>query len=105
MFFMAAQPQPTYLSPMSSRPSAATSDFRRMILWISFAGVLMVIGALWYLSLYTPLYPSIVIATVGGVFLSVVLGCGLFAAAFFSDKSGHDRNVTDATRGEDSLRD
>jgi hypothetical protein len=28
----------------------------------------------------------------------VLLGAGLFAAAFFSDKSGHDQEVTDATR-------
>jgi hypothetical protein len=39
-----------------------------------------------------------VLATIAGVFLSVVIGCGLFAAAFFSDQSGHDRDVTDATR-------
>ena len=84
---------------MAKSNSTPWNEFRRMIGWISVAAVLMVIGALWYLSLYTPLYPSIVIATVGGVFISVLLGCGLFAAAFFSDKSGHDRDVTDATRG------
>jgi hypothetical protein len=39
-----------------------------------------------------------VAATIAGVFLSVVVGCGLFAAAFFSDQSGHDDEVTDATR-------
>jgi hypothetical protein len=42
-----------------------------------------------------------VVATVAGVFVSVLLGCGLFAAAFYSDKSGHDRNVTDATKQRD----
>jgi hypothetical protein len=31
-----------------------------------------------------------VIATTLGVLFAVVLGCGLFAAAFFSDKSGID---------------
>jgi uncharacterized membrane protein YgdD (TMEM256/DUF423 family) len=82
--------------------SSAWKEFRRTIGWIALAGVVMVAGALWYLSLYTPLYPSVVIATVGGVFLSVLLGCGLFAAAFFSDKSGYDRSVTDATRQEDA---
>jgi hypothetical protein len=39
-----------------------------------------------------------VIATVLGVFVSVLLGCGLFALAFFSDKSGHDDEVNDSTR-------
>jgi hypothetical protein len=34
------------------------------------------------------------------VFFSVLLGCGLFAAAFFSSKSGYDQNVTDITRSE-----
>ena len=77
---------------------SALAEFRRMIGWIALAGVLMVIGALWYISLYEPLRPAIVIATVGGVFFSVLLGCGLFAAAFYSDKSGHDQDVTDATR-------
>ena len=83
----------------------AWAEFRRMILWIAGAGVLMVIGALWYLSIYDALYLSAVLATIGGVFLSVLLGCGLFAAAFFSDKSGHDRNVSEATHHEDGPAD
>jgi hypothetical protein len=86
---------------MVSEHAKAWKDFKRMIAWIAVAGVVMVAGALWYLSLFGPLYPSMVFATVGGVFVSTVLGCGLFAAAFFSDKSGHDRDVTDATRSSD----
>ena len=39
-----------------------------------------------------------VVATVLGLFLSTLLGAGLFSLAFFSDKSGHDDDVTDATR-------
>ena len=76
----------------------AASEFRRMMLWIMLAGVVMVVGALWYLSLYGELRLHMVVATILGVFFSVALGCGLFAAAFYSEKSGHDRNVTDATR-------
>lgn len=83
---------------MRTADKQAWTEFRRMILWIAAIAVLMVIGALFYLSLYDALYPSAILATIGGVFLSTLLGCGLFAAAFFSDKSGHDRNVTDATR-------
>jgi len=78
----------------------AWAEFRRMILWIALVGVLMVAGALFYLSLYDALYPSAILATIGGVFISTLLGCGLFAAAFFSDKSGHDRSVRDATTHE-----
>lgn len=78
----------------------ALKEFKRMMVWIACIAVLMVAGALWYLSLYGPLYLSMVLATIGGVFLSTVLGCGLFAAAFFSDKSGHDQSVTDAGKAE-----
>ncbi|WP_256731241.1 hypothetical protein [Sphingomonas sp. dw_22] len=90
---------------MVAERAKAWTDFKRMLAWISVAAVLMVAGSLWYLSLYGPLYPSMVFATVGGVFVSTLLGCGLFAAAFFSDKSGHDRDVTDATRTSDDTAD
>ena len=83
---------------MAESRSRAAAEFKRMILWIGLAGVLMAAGALFYISLYEPLRLHMVIATVLGVFFSVLLGAGLFAAAFFSDKSGHDQNVTDATR-------
>ena len=78
----------------------AAAEFRRMIFWITVAGVVVTILALLYLSLYGPLRLHMVIATVAGVFFSMLLGCGLFAAAFYSEKSGHDQNVTDATRGK-----
>lgn len=81
-----------------AEPTAAAAEFRRIMLVIAICAVLMVAGALWYLSLFGPLHLHMVIATVAGVFLSVLLGCGLFAAAFFSNKSGHDEKVRDATR-------
>ncbi|HEY0116243.1 MAG TPA: hypothetical protein VGB54_11015 [Allosphingosinicella sp.] len=79
----------------------AAAEFRRMVVWIALAGVVVVVGALWYLSATGGLTVHMTIATIAGVFLSILLGCGLFAAAFFSDKSGHDQNVTDATRRKD----
>jgi hypothetical protein len=82
---------------MATDTTQAWSEFRRMMLWIALAGVLMVAGALWYLSINDALYLSAILATIGGVFLSTLLGCGLFAAAFFSDKSGHDADVSSAT--------
>ena len=83
---------------MLSDRERATAQFQRMLGWIALAAVLMVIGALWYLSLYGPLQLHMVVATIAGVFVSVLLGCGLFAAAFFSDKSGHDQRISDATK-------
>lgn len=83
----------------NSPPSRSPADqFRRMMKWITFIAVLMVAGALTFLHYSSGLTLHMVIATVAGTFLSVLLGCGLFALAFFSDKSGHDQDVTDATK-------
>ena len=85
---------------MASNRQLAIAEFKRILKWIAIIAVLMVAGALTYLHFTSPLDANTVIATTLGVFFSVLLGCGLFAAAFFSDKSGYDQNVTDVTRSE-----
>ena len=85
---------------MVSSRQQAIAEFKRIMVWIALIAILMVAGALAYLYFTSSLDVSTVIATTLGVFISVLLGCGLFAAAFFSDKSGYDQNVTDATRSE-----
>ena len=89
---------------MSSERKKAEAEFWRMVRWIAAIGVLMAAGAIAYLAATGELYLHLVIATVLGVFFSVLLGCGLFALSFFSDKSGHDQQVRDATsrQGEKS---
>lgn len=82
---------------MSKPKQQVAQEFRRIMKWIAFIGVLMVIGALAYLRWMDAWSLHAVIATILGVFLSVLLGCGLFALAFFSDKSGHDADVSSAT--------
>ena len=82
---------------MSSDRQQAIVEFKRIMWWIAAIAVLMVAGAMTYLYLTSTLDANTVIATTLGVFFSVLLGCGLFAAAFFSDKSGHDQSVSDAT--------
>jgi membrane protein CcdC involved in cytochrome C biogenesis len=84
---------------VSDRRQAAT-EFKRILKWIVVIAVVMVAGALIYLYLTGDLDANMVIATTLGVFFSVVLGCGLFAAAFFSDKSGIDRQVSESTLRE-----
>jgi hypothetical protein len=79
----------------------ALAEFWRMVGWIIVIAALMAGGAILYLSLTVGLDLHLVIATLGGVFISVVLGCGLMAASFFSNKSGHDQVVSDATRQQD----
>jgi hypothetical protein len=85
---------------MASDRQTAMAEFRRILAWIAVIAVLMVAGALTYLYLYSTLDTNTVIAVTLGVFFSTLLGCGLFAAAFFSDKSGHDQDVTDASKSE-----
>ena len=89
--------------PKDNRAQAMV-EFKRIIKWIVIAAVVMVIGALIYLHLTGGLTKHMVIATVIGTFFSVTLGCGLFAAAFFSDKSGHDQSISDATSRRDGQR-
>jgi membrane protein CcdC involved in cytochrome C biogenesis len=85
---------------MASSRQQALAEFKRIIRWIAIIAVLMVAGALTYLYLFSTLDANTVIATTLGVFFSVLLGCGLFAAAFFSNKSGYDEEVSDLTRQE-----
>ncbi len=90
---------------MSSQRQKALADLRRAMKWIVALAVVIVIGALASIAVLGELSTHVVVATVLGVFLSTLLGCGLFALAFFSDKSGHDDDVTDATRNRDDRRD
>lgn len=85
---------------MNSERQQAMTQFRRILGWIVLVAVLMVAGSLIYLYLFSSLDVNTVIAVTLGVFFSVLLGCGLFAAAFFSDKSGMDQDVTDVTKSE-----
>ncbi len=84
---------------MSDRATEAKASAARTMGLIVLIGLAMVVGALWYVAQFGPLTPVVVAATAGGVFLSVLLGCGLFALGFYSDKSGHDDAVTRATLG------
>lgn len=88
------------MTAMPDQRQTAIAEFKRIMKWIAAIAVLMVAGALTYLKLFSTLDTVAVVATTFGVFFSVLLGCGLFAAAFFSDKSGLDQQVTDVTRSE-----
>jgi hypothetical protein len=85
---------------MPSQRQEALAEFKRILKWIALIAVLMVAAALTYLYVYSSLDANTVIATTLGVFFSVLLGCGLFAAAFFSSKSGYDESVNDVTKSE-----
>lgn len=83
-----------------NRRANARADFFRMVRWIVLVAVIMVAGALFALGRQGLARPPVVIGTIAGVFFSILLGCGLFAAAFFSDKSGHDEDASGAGRDD-----
>lgn len=95
---MSRESRGAYIRNMPTNRDKASADFRRVMKLILVFGLVFTVGALSYLGATGELYLHMVVAVIGGVFISVLLGCGLFAAAFYSDKSGHDRQVTDATR-------
>ena len=88
---------------MADDRQTALTEFKRSMRWIVIIAALMVVGALSYLQAFGTLTPTTIVATASGVFFSVVLGSGLFALAFFSDKSGLDQQVTDVTQSERDL--
>jgi len=85
---------------MHDQRQRARADFRRMMIWAIVAAVAMVAAAMIYLAATGDLTADMIIATILGVFFSVLLGAGLMAASYFSAKSGHDRDVSDAARTE-----
>lgn len=86
---------------METRRERARREFKRMLLAI-FAISGVVLGAvLWWMSTQGELRLHMVIATIAGVSASMLLGAGLMALAFYSNKSGKDDDVTDATRRSD----
>jgi hypothetical protein len=79
------------------RTRKARTSFWRLIVYLAIAGVGMVAAALYYLSTYGPLTPTLVLTTSIGVFISILLGGGLMAAGFLSSNSGHDERAAGAT--------
>lgn len=80
----------------------ATAEFKKALKWVALLAVIMVVGSITYLASTGNLQVHLVVSTIIGIFFSVMLGCGLFSLAFFSDRSGHDQDVTDATEHTES---
>jgi hypothetical protein len=83
---------------MPSKTKQAAAEFRRTMKWIVAIAITMVVAALGYEASQDMLSVHMAVATIFGVFFAMTLGAGLFALAFFSDKSGHDDLVTNATK-------
>ncbi|CAN5458549.1 hypothetical protein BH09PSE4_BH09PSE4_13110 [soil metagenome] len=72
----------------------AWKRFRRIMAWMTLASVLVAVAALVWMELaYGPLSWVARIATLGGVFFTMLLGTALMGLVFFSSGTGHDAAV------------
>lgn len=90
--------------PLPPRPSDSVRDprdlerahrawlhYRRTMRWMVLVSIAAALLALVYLkAMGTPMKLHLVIATLAGVFFSVLLGTGLMGLVFASDAGGHD---------------
>ena len=81
------------------RSHRAWQHYRRMMRWMLLVSAAAALLALWYLhAMGTPMKLHLVIATLAGVFLSVLLGTGLMGLVFVSSAGGHDDDATGRER-------
>ena len=72
----------------------AWARYRRMLGWMALAAALVTAAAVIALEgTYGPLSWVAVLATIGGVFASVMLAAALMGLMFLSSGSGHDAQV------------
>jgi hypothetical protein len=100
---MAAMPRHDPIPPRRDprdleRAQRAWLHFRRTMRWMVLASVAAALLAIFYLwATGTEMRLHLVIATLAGVFLSVLLGTGLMGLIFVSNSSGAD----DAAAGQE----
>jgi hypothetical protein len=83
------------VEPISEATRAtARGKLVRMLIAVSVVGLLMVAAAVVYLRNAGIITTAMLVAVIGGVFVSVVLGAGLMALGFYSERSGRDDDVS-----------
>jgi ABC-type multidrug transport system fused ATPase/permease subunit len=79
------------IPPDLERTAQAWARYKALMSWMIAAAVVAVLLALLYLKLSgISMHLHLVIATIAGVFFSVLLGTALMGLAYFSSHSGHD---------------
>jgi hypothetical protein len=101
---MAVMPQHDPVPPRRDprdleRAHRAWLHYRKTMRWMVAASVAAALLAIFYLwAIGTEMRIHLVIATMAGVFLSVLLGTGLMGLLFASNMSGHDDAATGQER-------
>jgi hypothetical protein len=97
---MTAMPQPDPVPPRRDprdleRAHRAWVRYRKMMRWMTLVAVAAaILAVLWLKATGSPMKIHLVVATLAGVFLSVLLGTGLMGLVFVSNSSGHDEAAT-----------
>ena len=77
------------------RTATAWARYKQLMRWMALAAAIMVVLALIYLRATSATMPlGMVLATIGGVGLSMLVGTGLMGLVYFSSNSGHDESAT-----------
>jgi peptidoglycan/LPS O-acetylase OafA/YrhL len=88
---MAAMPRHDPIPPKAEAPALAWSRYWKMMKWMALASAAAAALAVAYLKATSDSMPwPMVLATIAGVFLSVLLGTALMGLLFLSDRSGYD---------------
>ena len=88
---MQSMPRHDPIPPKAEATALAWSRYRHMMKWMALASAIAAAIAVAYLKATSDAMPwQMVVATIGGVFLSVLLGTALMGLVFLSDRSGHD---------------
>ena len=90
-------PKPDLDDPEYAR--FAWARYKRLMAWMTLPAALSVVAALVWLRIYAgPMPIHMIIATIGGVFFTVMLAAALMGLVFLSSGSGHDEKIEDRAR-------
>jgi hypothetical protein len=93
-------PIPPRAAAAGARAAAERRRFKQLMGWMALASLVAALLALmWLKSFGDPVPIHMQIATFLGVGLTMLVGTGLMGLVFLSNRSGHDQDVTDSTRG------
>jgi hypothetical protein len=81
---------------MDEDRAALTAALKLRLIWIVVAGLVTAAVAVAVLAATGPVTFNLALAVALGVFFTFVLGGGLFAVSFYSDRSGYDRDAANS---------
>ena len=85
---------------MNEDRASLTAALKQRLLWIAVAGVIVAALAVAVLAATGPVTFHLALAVALGVFFTFLLGGGLFALSFYSDRSGYDQDAANPAEAD-----